>query len=113
MTLNNFCANLNMLLDKLRLSKQQYGLVTEWLGSGLQNRLRRFKSDPGLMDSIKYIVLSIKRLILNTIYLILLARVAELVYATDLKSVSRKGLWVRVPLRAHSQPITYNLRRYQ
>ena len=28
------------------------------------------------------------------------ARVAELVYATDLKSVARKGLWVRLPPRA-------------
>ena len=48
----------------------KHGLVTEWLGSGLQNRVRRFKSDPGLMNSIKYIVLSIKRdtqyYILNT-----------------------------------------------
>ena len=29
---------------KSSLSKNEYGRLTEWLGSGLQNRLRRFES---------------------------------------------------------------------
>ena len=54
--------------------------MAEWLCSGLQSRGRRFDSDPSLH------FLLLRR-----------ARVAELVDATDLKSVVRKDVWVRVP----------------
>jgi hypothetical protein len=55
--------------------------VAEWLCSGLQLRVRRFDSDPSLHFSGP-------------------ARVAELVDATDLKSVIRKSVRVQVPPRA-------------
>ncbi len=52
--------------------------MAEWLGKGLQNPLQRFDSAYRLQAS-------------QT------AGVAELAYATDLKSVAGNGLWVRLP----------------
>lgn len=49
-----------------------YGALAEWLGKGLQNLLHRFKSGTRLQIHIQ-------------------ARVVELVYTTDLKSVALRA----------------------
>ena len=61
------------------------GAVAEQLRRGLQNLVDQYNSGTRLHIKIR-------------------GRVAELVYAADLKSASFTGLWVRVPFRP---PINY------
>ena len=64
------------------LISSTYGRVAEWLGTGLQNPLLRFKSGRDLYR---------------------IGSVVELVYTADLKSAAFIGLWVRVPPDPHTK----------
>ena len=84
------------------------GLVAEWLCSGLQIRVRRFNSDLGLQILSASIAESRNKSRLRPGFLFVArmrhhapaARMAELVDARDLKSLTGNGMWVRPPLRA-------------
>ena len=87
-----FLTIISLLLKVLACSatiyKPLFGAVAKWKRWGLQNldaRVRFSSAPPKRKTNINFK---------------LHARVAELVYAGDLKSPARKGLRVRFPLRA-------------